>query len=145
MRASRLSALLVVIGLLGSTAAEASSFRVAPVGLKINPGAATSSIRLWGSRTDPVSIQVRIFRSKFVDGEEWLEPTSDVVASPPVTKLAPGGENLVRIVRVSKSPVTEKESYRLLVDELPNPSKIRAGRVNVLVRHSIPVVFLGSN
>ena len=43
------------------------------------------------------------------------------MASPPALKLTAGKENVVRIVRLSKSPVLAEESYRLAVDELPKP------------------------
>ncbi|BDA85918.1 hypothetical protein Sa4125_34600 [Aureimonas sp. SA4125] len=125
----------------GST--QASSLRVSPVGLTINPGTATSTIRVWNNDKRPLGVQVRVFRSKTVAGEEWLEPTRDVVASPPITTLSPGGENLVRIVRITKTPVGTEERYRLLVDELPDPNRRKAGTINVLVRHSIPVRFEG--
>lgn len=127
--------------MLVASGAQASSLRVSPVGLTINPGAATSSIRVWNNDKGPLGVQVRVFRSRIVDGEEWLEPTTNVVASPPITKLAPGGENLVRIVRIAKTPVEAGERYRLLVDELPDPKRRKAGTINVLVRHSIPVRF----
>lgn len=144
MRLALLFAATVAIGLT-SAGSEAASLRVSPIGLSLNPGAATSSIRVWNNERRPLGVQVRVFRSKFVDGEEWLEPTNDVVVSPPMTTLAPGSENMVRIVRIAKTPVETEERYRLLVDELPDPKRRKAGTVNVLVRHSIPVRFAGEN
>lgn len=134
--------LLLAIALVSlTTAAPASSLRVSPIGLTIQPGSATASIRVWNNDKRPLGVQVRVFRSKTVDGEEWLEPTRDVVASPPITTLSPGSENLVRIVRTAKTSVGDGERYRLLVDELPDPERRKAGTINVLVRHSIPVRF----
>lgn len=144
MRLKLISAAVVTMGLMVA-GAEAGSLRVSPIGLNLNPGSASSSIRVWNNEQRSLGVQVRVFRSKFVDGEEWLEPTNDVVASPPMTTLAPGSENMVRIVRVAKSPVQTEERYRLLVDELPDPKRRKAGTVNVLVRHSIPVRFAGEN
>lgn len=144
MRSTLIAAAAILFGLAGAEA-EAGALRVSPIGLTLNAGASTSSIRVWNDEQRSLGVQVRVFRSKFVDGEEWLEPTRDVVASPPMTTLAPGSENLVRIVRVSTSPVGADERYRLLVDELPDPKRVKAGTVNVLVRHSIPVRFAGSN
>ena len=139
-----LSAAIVAL-CLTSGGAQAASLRVSPVRVEVQPGAATSSIRLWNNEKRAIGVQVRVFRSKFVDGEEWLEATSDVVASPPMTTLAADSENLVRIVRVSRSPVAADERYRLLVDELPDPKRSKAGMINVLVRQSIPVHFAGGN
>jgi len=55
--------------------------------------------------------------------------------------LKPGGENVIRIVRVASTPVTARESYRVLVDQLPDPKAAKAGVVSILVRHAIPLFF----
>jgi len=73
--------------------------------------------------------------------KDILTPTTAVVASPPIASLKPGGENLVRIVRVARTPVTARESYRVLVDQLPNPKGYKPGVVGILVRHAIPLYF----
>ena len=90
---------------------------------------------------EPVRIQVRIFRWTQIDGEDRLEPTRDVVTSPPMLKVAPGTDYTVRVVRRVKRPVVGEESYRLLVDQLPEPKDRKANRVNLVIRHSIPVFF----
>jgi fimbrial chaperone protein len=84
---------------------------------------------------------VRVFRWTQVDGADRLEPTTDVVASPPGTTLAPKAEYTVRIVRTSTRPVKGEESYRLLVDEIPDPRARREGEIALVMRHSIPVFF----
>ena len=47
----------------------------------------------------------------------------------------------VRVVRVSRTPVTTEESYRLIIDELPTNLIRRSGTINFVMRHSIPVFF----
>ena len=121
--------------------AEASSLRVAPISLKLAAQEPAGVVRVWNDGRGPVQVQVRVYRWKVVNGKDVLEPTKDVVASPPMTTLVPGAENLIRVVRVAKRPLGATEGYRLLVDELPDPANQRAGTVTVLVRHAIPVVF----
>ena len=89
----------------------------------------------------PIDAQIRVYRWSLVNGEEKLEPTDDVVASPPAASIAAKAEYITRIVRVSKRPLQGEESYRLLVDQLPDPSQQKNGTVNLLVRYSIPVFF----
>ena len=123
------------------TSSEAASLRVAPVVLDLRAPTAASTIRIWNDARRPINVQVRVFRWVQQNGEDAYEATNDVVASPPITTLQPGGENLVRIVRTSKRPVDGEESYRLVVDELPDPSRRAANTVVMVVRHSIPVFF----
>ena len=70
-------------------------------------------------------------------------PATDVVASPPAIKLVPKADYVVRIVRVSKAPVAGEESYRVIVDQLPDLRRQQAQAVSLLIRQSIPVFFEG--
>lgn len=120
---------------------EAASLRVAPVILDLRAPTAASMVRVWNDANRPLNVQIRVFRWTQRNGEDVYEPTNDVVASPPMTTLRPGGENLIRIVRTVKKPVEGEESYRLIVDELPDPSRRRANTITLVIRQSIPVFF----
>lgn len=140
----RLIALAAVLMAASVGVGEAASLRVSPTQVGLDPATGPATVRVWNTDRQPINVQVRVFKATMVNGRERLEATRDVVASPPMTQLRPGGENLVRVMRVSGAPVGGTERYRLLVDELPDPSRLQAGTVNVLVRHSIPVTVAGN-
>jgi fimbrial chaperone protein len=121
--------------------ATAGSLQVEPVLVDVTAPGAASTITLHNAGTAPINAQVRVFKWSLVNGEEKLEPTDDVVASPPSVTLGPDGKNIARIVRVAKTPVVGEESYRLLVDQLPDLTQQKNGAVNLMVRYSIPVFF----
>ncbi|MEO9336527.1 molecular chaperone [Mesorhizobium sp. SB112] len=131
----------ILASFLFATITHATSLRVAPVVLDLRTPTASSTLRVWNDAKTPVNVQVRVFRWAQKDGQETYVPTKDVVVSPPITTLRPGGENIVRVVRTSKRPVTGEESYRLVVDELPGASRKKSGTVTLVVRHSIPLFF----
>lgn len=131
---------LLALGL-AAVPASSASLRVAPVGFELTGGTATSTLQIRNEDQRPVTVQVRVFRWNERGGPQALEPTRDVVASPPLATLAPGTENLVRIVRLKKGPAGPRETYRLIVDEVPDRRPLASGQVQVVVRHSIPVVF----
>ncbi|MGX9147799.1 fimbrial biogenesis chaperone [Mesorhizobium sp. 128a] len=138
--------MLVSIGaaaflLAGSVLSEAASLRVAPTNLELLAPDSASVLNLKNDAKRPINVQVRVFRWTQEGGAERLEPTNAVVASPPATTLGPGADYVVRIVRVSKTPVAAEESYRVIVDELPDPSLKKAGTVNLVLRYSVPVFF----
>lgn len=139
MRLFTLAAALIA-GLYASPS-NATSLRVSPVLLDIKAPVATSNLRIWNDAKAPINVQVRIFRWTQQNGSDVLTAAEDVVASPPMTQLKPGAENLVRIVRLSKAPIKAEESYRVMVDELPSRGKTQSGTINLVVRHSIPVFF----
>jgi fimbrial chaperone protein len=100
-------------------------------------------LTLRNDQDSEVTIQTRVLRWSQTAGKETLEATTDVVASPPAIALAPGADYVVRVVRVSKQPVRGEESYRVIIDQLPNARRQQARAVNLLIRQSIPVFFRG--
>jgi fimbrial chaperone protein len=138
-------ALTATLVLVAYGPARAGSLQVEPVLVDVTAPGAASTVTLRNEGTTPIDAQIRVFRWSLVDGQEKLEPTDDVVASPPSMTLTPKGQYITRIVRVSKQPVVGEESYRLLVDQLPDLSQQKNGAVNLMVRYSIPVFFGASN
>jgi len=125
--------------------AHAGSLQVEPVLVDVTAPGAASTITLHNGGAVPINAQIRVFRWTMESGEEKLVPTDDVVASPPSLTLTPNGKYIARIVRVSRQPVAGEESYRLLVDQLPDLSQRKSGAINLLVRYSIPVFFGAQN
>lgn len=119
----------------------AASLQISPVSVEIPASAAAATISLRNEGSVALSAQVRVFRWTQSNGQEKLEPTSEVVSSPPTVSLAPRAIYALRIVRTSRSPVVAPEAYRLLIDELPDPNRQKAGAVTLVLRYSVPVFF----
>ena len=120
---------------------RAGTLQVEPVLIDVAAPGAASTVTLRNEGTAPINVQIRLFRWSQVDGKEKLEPTEDVVASPPAMTMAPKTNYVARIVRVTKRPVSGEESYRVLIDQLPAPAQQHGNTVNLLMRYSIPVFF----
>ena len=142
---STITALLGIVAFAAATPANAGSLQVEPVLVDITAPGAASTVTLRNEGTARIDAQIRVYRWSIVNGKERLDPTDDVVASPPTVTLTPKGQYVARIVRVSKKPVVGEESYRLLVDQLPDLSQQKNGAVNLMVRYSIPVFFGAPN
>ncbi|WP_162130126.1 molecular chaperone [Phyllobacterium sp. YR531] len=131
--------------LLFSAMAHAASLRVSPTNLDMVAPGSAGVLTLTNEAKRPINVQIRVFRWTQTNGVERLEPTNDVVVSPPSTKLSGGKDYAIRVVRVTKKPVATEESYRVVVDELPDPTRKQAGTVTLVVRYSIPVFFRGED
>lgn len=134
-------AIVIACGLT-ATMASAASLQVAPVLLEVPAPGAAATITLRNTDTQPVTAQIRVYRWTQAHGEEQLEPTSDVVASPPFVELRARQDYTVRVVRTVRRAVAGEEAYRLVVDELPRPQQ-RSGTVSLVLRHVVPVFFAG--
>jgi fimbrial chaperone protein len=135
---------LVATAILLSAPLRATSLQVQPAMIDVSAPGAASTLTLRNEGQTAINVQVRVFRWLQSDGEERLETTEDVVASPPAVALAPNADYVARVVRVTKRAVEGEETYRLVVDELPDATQAQTNTVRMLVRHSIPVFFSAS-
>src|SRR6266508_5911005 len=81
---------IVVLGLLlaSQPRAAAATLQVAPVLVEVMAPSMASTLTLRNDGRDPVFAQIRVFRWTQEGGQERLEPTDEVVASPPSVTLA---------------------------------------------------------
>lgn len=122
-------------------AVEAASMTVSPIRVDVSPPANSAAVTLRNDSALPTNLQIRIFRWKLNGGDDFYEEAVDVVATPPVATVPPGGSAQVRILRTGKAPLVGEESYRLIVDEIPDANRVRNSGVNVALRYAIPVFF----
>lgn len=142
MRRHLQKTLLLSATLLGAIdACYGNQLSVDPILLEMIEPAAAGVLSLRNNDNREVAVQARVYRWVQVDGKESLEATNDVVASPPMVKLAPNADYVVRVVRVSRRPIVGEESFRVVVDQLPDLRQKNTRVVNLLIRQSIPVFF----
>ncbi|MEN5300383.1 fimbria/pilus periplasmic chaperone [Brucella sp. TWI559] len=134
----------LVVALLSSVVCIQVSFatnlHVTPVGLSLTAPAGAGLVTIRNDGRVPINVQLRVFKWDQRGGEDVYLPTKEVVASPPMVKLAPGAQQSVRVVRIAKAK-SGQETYRLLVDELPTATNATRSGVRFLVRQSLPVFF----
>ena len=133
--------LLVFLGLVAP--ALAGNVSVAPTTISLPAASGASTITLTNSGKATVKMQARVFAwTQSSKGETFLRSAS-VVVSPPFVEIKPGAKAVVRVVRIAKNPVAREESYRVLLDELPNAPTVQGSNIQIVMRHSIPVFFAG--
>ncbi|RQT97041.1 molecular chaperone [Burkholderia cenocepacia] len=130
-----LAALLLCAG----GTAHATSLQISPVTIEFGADDTATGITLRNPAERPVYGQVRVFRWDQADGQDTLTPTQDLVASPPLIQVGTQSEQLIRVVRASRTPSGVEQSYRLLIDELPQPGDAPVNGVSIRLRYSIPV------
>lgn len=137
----RAAAIATALGLLlaASAVSARGELQAGPTLLEIQPGATSTRLRLSNSGDEPVAAQVRVYAWTQVDGEDRLQETDVVVASPPIAEVPPGGEHLVRIVLAGPPPAGGRDqAFRVVVDELPDPADATTTGVRVRMRFVLP-------
>ncbi|MEE4453857.1 molecular chaperone [Novosphingobium resinovorum] len=124
--------------------ARAGSLSVMPVRVDVAAGARFCSLTLGNDADRPVTVQVRGFAwSRDEGGADILTPDEGFVVNPPIATIAPHASRLVRCslpagAKADPGAGTEKQ-WRLIVDELPDPTQAQPGVVQTLLRISVPV------
>lgn len=144
---NRLRFVLAMLSLpfLASKNGFTASLQISPVSVDIPAPALTTTVTLRNLDPAPITAQMRIFKWTQIDGKDVLQPTQDVVASPPSESLENGKPYTIRIVRLSHAPVIAEESYRLIIDQTSNFDPNDVAGVNLSIRYSIPVFFSRSS
>lgn len=130
-------------GLLLALSAQAASLRISPIGLDLPATMRAGSISLNNVSTEPVNLQLRVFRWSQTDDGDVLAPATDLLVTPPAATIPPGASYTVRVARTAATPADGELSYRLLIDELPTPVDPRSVNqgVAMVLRSSLPVFF----
>jgi len=112
----RLAALLLLVAAQG---AFAGSFSVSPLGVTIPSRDAAGSVTVTNAADQPVVIQVRTQAWSQRDGKEVREDTREVIVNPPIFRLGPGEQQLVRFASRMGAPREDESAYRVIFSEVP--------------------------
>ncbi|WP_250479898.1 MULTISPECIES: fimbria/pilus periplasmic chaperone [unclassified Caballeronia] len=137
----RLASFLLAAWIVYTPLAFASSLQVSPTIVELQASERAQGLWLRNSGNTPIHAQIRVSRWSQDNSQDILDPTRDIVASPPILSIEPHAEQLVRIVLL-QPPLEGEQAYRMIIDELPDalPSGASASPgLNFLLRYSVPV------
>lgn len=129
--------------LLATPDALAAGLSVSPVSLQFAPQETVQGLWLRNSGSQPLRAQVRVFAWRQAANEDQLDPSTALIVSPPMLSIEAGQRQFVRIVRPAAAASDREQSYRLLIDELPDPTQPPKPGLNFVMRYSVPV-FVGT-
>ena len=144
MKTTFLKLLIVALAVvtLGPLPSPAGTLNVSPVIVEMTGGTQASTLNISNPDATPAVVQVRIFAWDQENGTDRYQPTTEVMASPPIFTLPAGETQVVRVVAPGPFP-SEERSYRLVIDQVPDLSA-KAQTIRVPIRIDLPV-FLTPN
>lgn len=125
--------------------AQAATVVLWPLDPVIPADAKAAAVWIENRGDQPVTMQIRSLGWNQDNGEDNHVRQADVVSSPPIAEIAPGGRQLIRLIRRDAVTGKGEQAYRLLIDELPRPvtDTAPAARLAVQLRYSIPLFTYG--
>ena len=129
----------VLLAAAAPVAMAGGNLQVGSTRLELAPGARASRLVLRNSGDAPVGAQVRVYAWSQPGGEDRLDETSAVVLSPPLVRIAPGQEQVIRIVRQGPAATGRDATYRVVAEEVPLTPQDAKVAVGFRMRFVLPL------
>ena len=121
-----------------TSSAFAGSFAVNPVRVTLSAGQAVAALTVHNDAKEPTVVQLETSAWSQHDGNDVLAPTAEILATPPIFTIAPGGSQIVRVGLRRTPDVQHELTYRLFLREVPPPEPMAQG-LRVALAVSLPV------
>lgn len=128
-----------VLSLLAIGPAFAGSIAVNPVRVSLSSTQTTSALVVRNSGAEPSVVQLQIVSWSQQDGKDVHVPTKDVLGTPPIFTVPPGGSQTIRVGLRQRTATPTEGAYRLILQEVPPPPKPEFRGLQVALRLSVPV------
>jgi fimbrial chaperone protein len=125
-------------------AAWAGSFGVDPVRATLSAARPVVSLMVRNTGAEDTVLQLSVVGWAQEQGNDVYTATREVLATPPIFKLAPRGAQVIRL-GLRRDPDPERElTYRLFLEEVPQPLQDGFSGLRVTLRIGVPVFVLPS-
>jgi fimbrial chaperone protein len=129
-----------VLSCLAAATAAAGSFSVSPTRIEFDANRRTAAVTLRNASTSaPLTIQASLVDWEQAGAEDTYTDTRDLLATPPVFTIPPGGEQVLRIALRRAQDARNELPYRIFFQEVPQPNATVANTLNIALRVGVPV------
>jgi len=136
-KVSRIALVIAAIG--WSVPAFCGTFTVSPVRISLSASRPNSILQVTNSNDEMVTLQAHVVVWTS-DGEKDVYQDSDeVMLNPPLASVGPRQKQFIRLGLRWPNETTQERSYRLVLEEVPQPLKADFQGVHTLLRFVIPI------
>jgi fimbrial chaperone protein len=119
--------------------AMAASLDVDPIRVDFTGQNTVTVLTLTNSGDGPATVQLEPVSWSQANGDDVYSSTREILATPPIFTVQPHAKQVIRLgLRVPPDALKER-SYRLYLDEVPQPSQVKGLGVVMALRIGIPV------
>ena len=125
--------------------AHAASFFVSPVRIDLTGSVSTAVLSVRNEAERAVVVQVQLLAWSQSHGQDRLSDTKDLIATPPLFTIPGRGAQIVRVgLRKAPAAIAKEQTYRLILQEVPPPSKPGEPGITMALRLSLPIFVAAS-
>jgi fimbrial chaperone protein len=138
----RITALAAALGATACTTALGAAWGVGPLRVDLDRGVRSGIVNISNDDTTRLNFEIRLMRwSQAEDGTDRYEPSDELVYFPRVASVEPNEKRVVRVGLKGEASAATERTYRLFIEEMPDPLAPKQPGVGVAVkaRFAIPV------
>ncbi len=119
--------------------AFSGEFRVTPIRLDFDRGTKSGVITIVNEGGDKLNVQMKAFEwTQNADGKDQYSETNDIIFFPRIMTLEKSEEKILRAgIKIPAS--TKEKTYRLFIEEIPEPKKAEGVNVAITIRFGVPI------
>jgi fimbrial chaperone protein len=122
-----------------STASVAGSLTVSPVRIDLSVAQRSVALTVQNDGDQSAVVQTELMSWSQAENADRLDPTNDLIASPPIFTVAPGTSQIVRVA-LRRAPDSANETpYRILINEVPGPPQPGFTGAQFALKISLPI------
>jgi len=121
--------------------AAAGEFQVSPIRLDLGKTAKSGVVTVSNVGNEKINLQVQSTEWKQDNkGKDQYSASTDIVYFPKIIMLDKGDSQMIRVGMKGAPPQSEK-TYRLYIEEIPQPRKAEKGKaqVAIAIRFGVPI------
>jgi fimbrial chaperone protein len=137
---------VALLGLMGSNAAWGGTFHISPVRINLSGQAPIAVLAVRNESTESSVMQLSVMSWLQEGNDDIYTSTNEVLATPPIFTVPPGGTQIVRVGMRRKVEVRRELAYRLFIQEVALAGvDAKVGEVKLALRFGIPVFVAPAN
>lgn len=115
---------------------HAAALNISPVELQLDGDAPVATLTVSNSASDVVAMEAHVFEWLPDGAGERRVPTKGVIVSPPIFRIGPSGQQILRIAERDRRPASIERAYRVVLTQIPDPE---VEGVQIALRFDLPM------
>jgi len=130
---------ILMIPLVCASKARSGEWRVTPIQLTFGREAKSGVITVVNEAAEKLQVQLKAFEwTQDPEGKDQYTETNDILFFPRILILEKAEERIVR-AGIRMPAVAKEKTYRLFIEEIPEPKKPEGVNVSIAIRFGVPI------
>ncbi len=132
-------AFILLLAVAAASPAFAGSLSVSPIRVDLSNAQKSVALTVRNDGDQPSVVQAQLVAWSQDNNEDKLDPTNDLIASPPVFTIPAGGSQIVRVALRRAADGGVERSYRAIITEVPGKAQAGFSGAQFALKISLPV------